>query len=135
MLSQFFSSSYKQHKDDTSAFTTWLERAAEACGYRAKPKKKLSEFASQAPKHLPENIPPPHSEGQTPSQRLKGKARKAAKQAQVDAAIPELVSLDSESLPSVKYAVSTQELEEQIEAIAHAKGRITMPLSIQRLLR
>jgi hypothetical protein len=42
MPPQFFSSSYKQYKDDTGASTIWLGRAAEACGHQAKPKKKLS---------------------------------------------------------------------------------------------
>jgi hypothetical protein len=41
MPPQFFS-----YKDDTSAFATWLGRAAETCGYKAKRKKQLSETAA-----------------------------------------------------------------------------------------
>ncbi|KAI0137552.1 hypothetical protein F4776DRAFT_98583 [Hypoxylon sp. NC0597] len=54
---------YAQYKEDTKVFTTWLGQAARACGYQVEAQKTTG-TSSQAP---------------GPSQRLKGKARKAAK--------------------------------------------------------
>jgi len=82
MPTQFFSSSYRQYKDDTSAFTTWLGRAAETCGYNAKPKKKLSETAARSGSTASEKVKVPVPAAPVVTQRLKGKARKVAKLAQ-----------------------------------------------------
>jgi hypothetical protein len=102
MAAQFFPSSYKQYKDDTSVFTTWLGKAAEACGYKAKTKTRLGEVAL-GEKKAATPAPAPVAPVITP--RLKGKARKAAKLAQPKER-PELISLNDENVATVKYAVS-----------------------------
>lgn len=74
-MSDYLSSIYMQYKNDTFAFTTWPRTAADACGYNAKPKTKLSEL-------LPNNGFAQNSPAQpTPQPQLKGRARKAAKEA------------------------------------------------------
>ncbi|RYP56715.1 hypothetical protein DL771_011654 [Monosporascus sp. 5C6A] len=83
MLPEFLSSSYKQYKNDTSDFVTWLCLAIETCGY--KPKAKVLEEGSSAaaPSQSSEALPakvPDDAPSKTPaaSQRLKGKVRKLA---------------------------------------------------------
>ncbi|KAI1413630.1 hypothetical protein F5Y13DRAFT_198447 [Hypoxylon sp. FL1857] len=107
MLPEFLSGSYKQYKDDTSVFVTWLGRVAEACGYRAK-------------------VSSPSAETPALSQRLKGKARKEAKQALLASGT---ISLDS--ITTVKHAVSTRELVTQVNTIFSSKAKVHMPKSIK----
>lgn len=135
------SGSYQQYKNDTSAFTTWLGRAAAACGYKSQAKK------------VPEDVPPPVPDVEdvkdspsasptTPAnpQRLKGKARKQAKQAQAQAqaqAAKAAASKDSVSAASIRtvtYEVTTQDLLAQIEAVSTSQIGIHMPPAIKQLL-
>ncbi|KAI1371236.1 hypothetical protein F4677DRAFT_450655 [Hypoxylon crocopeplum] len=46
MLPKFLSSTYKQYEDDTSAFVTWLGRAAEDCGYNPNARKGTKQATS-----------------------------------------------------------------------------------------
>lgn len=134
MTSEFFSSSYKQYKNDTSAFTTWLGRAAELCGYKqpAKPKK-LSESAPKPPPSAP-TAPPAPKTASAPAPRLKGKARAAAKKAQAHVE-PERTTQSDEHVPTVKeYAVTTQELLEQIDTVSKSKSKVSMPSGIKKVL-
>jgi hypothetical protein len=125
MLPEFLFGSYKQYKGDTSAFTTWLGRAAEACGYQARPLEKVSETAAQAPLTATVPSPVPKSGAATP--RLKGKARKATKQNSVQDQIPTEPSLGSNNVSSVKYKDPTSILLEQIDVVAIYDGFTSVP--------
>ena len=48
--------------------------------------------------------------------------------------IPGLTLLNSETVAAVKYAVSTQVLLEQVEAVANAKQKVGMPADIKKIL-
>lgn len=65
MLPDFLKDSYKQYKDDTDRFATWLFNAAKKCGYK------------------PENLTP------TPSLDANGKGRRKKKTNQSKALEPE----------------------------------------------
>ena len=72
MLPTFLQSSYKTYKEDTNVIATWLAHAAKKCGYSAD----LLDHVN--------HIEPPRNV--QPAGRLKGKARKQAKQASKSAA-------------------------------------------------
>ncbi|RYP83749.1 hypothetical protein DL770_005327 [Monosporascus sp. CRB-9-2] len=89
---------------------TWLRSAAETCGDKPKAKK------------VPEAPP---SKTPAASQGLKGKARKLAKQAQAPAPAASAYDFPSaESLTTDKYAVSTQELLAQVDAVSTSKANL-----------
>ncbi|KAI9640150.1 hypothetical protein NHQ30_011387 [Ciborinia camelliae] len=62
MLPEYLDSTYKRYKEDTSTFIKWLSKTGQSCSYT--PNKSSTPIVEPAPK----------------SSRLKGKARKAAKQ-------------------------------------------------------
>lgn len=137
MLPELFSSSYKQYKNDTSVFITWLGQAAEACGYKPQPKTKISETAFEKPEPVPPKIAPKPTASVIVAPRLKGKARKAAKQAPGQTTAKPL-GLDPEHdhVPNVKeYAVTTLDLQEQLDVISQSKSKISMPSGIKKLLQ
>lgn len=143
MLADLFSSSYKQYKNDTSAFTTWLGQAAEACGYKPQRQTKLSETINDELASKTFSAPPKVADNSVSVPRLKGKARKVAKQAlrseqanSAPATNPNTISIDTDHVHTVKkYAVSTQEPQEQIEILSQSKASISMPATIQKLLK
>jgi succinate dehydrogenase/fumarate reductase flavoprotein subunit len=140
-----FSSSYRQYKEDTNAFTTWLGRAAAACGYKSGNKKKLSESgpaqassASGASRPASTASAAPVSAG-----RMKGKARKAAQKAEAEAKraqaqAEELRAIDEafekvKTATVIKYATSTEELLAQIETV-HQSKKTRMPAAVSKVL-
>ena len=126
MLPQFLSGSYQRYKEDTTVFTTWLSRAAMTCGYKSP---NLTQQELAPPKVLLDS-----SNGKTASARLKGKARKEAKAA---GQIPKVPANNSEPsrIPTVKYAVTANDLLRQAEVVAaSAKPRIQMSSGILRVV-
>ncbi|KAI1144327.1 hypothetical protein F5Y05DRAFT_418364 [Hypoxylon sp. FL0543] len=122
MLPDFLVSSYRQYKDDTAVFMTWLRAAAEACGYKNKAKEVSATASSEA---SGSGVKTPAS-----SQRIKGKARKTAKR------IPPMGSGNSlDNIAAVKHAVSMRELVAQVNTICSSKARINMPKSIKGCLK
>lgn len=122
MLPENLTGSYNRYKEDTTVFTTWLSKAAIACGY-------------QAPKVIRQDKPEPKKqENQGSASRLKGKARKEAKAA---AEASKGSPTDAEpSAPVTKYEVTTQELLKQADAIAASKkAGIEIPQSIVRVVK
>lgn len=107
-LPKFLTDTYRQYKDDTNVFTTWLNQAARACGYKSAD---ISMNAVQ-PDAAPAS---PHA----PSQRLKGKDRKLAKQAATSLA-SKPAEVRSEA---VKYAVSSRGLLQQAKLVAESNQK------------
>ncbi|KAI0133331.1 hypothetical protein F4776DRAFT_671349 [Hypoxylon sp. NC0597] len=106
---------YAQYKEDTKVFTTWLGQAARACGYQVDAQKTAGTSA-QTP---------------GPSQRLKGKARKAAKK-EAEQKATEAGHIDEVNV--VKYAVTTEQLLLQADLVYNNKANIPMPLAIKASL-
>jgi hypothetical protein len=125
----FTLNTYKQYKNDTSAFTTWLGQAAEACGRHPNPTTKLSaaNFLST----------PQVGTRNAPKARLKGKARKAAKQAKAHGPPGDTSNEANRNNASEirEYAITTQELSEQIEAVSQSESKVTMPSGIKKMLQ
>jgi hypothetical protein len=114
--------SYQQYKNDTNVFTTWLSKAAAACGYK-------SPRAAAAP---PSSPPKPvltsksltatsSASNLTLAEKLRAQAEKKAKKREekkkgtsVDLA-PEPVPI-----PTLKHTVKTQELLRQAEAVSES---------------
>lgn len=129
MLPEFLAGSYKRYKQDTALFTTWLANAAASAGYKPhSTKRKATEQPGPSkPPSTTENPEVPRA-----SSRLKGKERKAAKDA-ADKAKKENVNRAELPAPStVKYTITTGELLRQAEAItqSHLKSRVKMPASL-----
>ncbi|KAL8811883.1 MAG: hypothetical protein Q9200_001438 [Gallowayella weberi] len=123
MIPDFLAGSYKRYKQDTALFTTWLAKAAASAGYKPSATK-------HSPSQQPEPSKPTHVQSGLPTGgRLKGKARKAAKDATEKA---------RESQPSltVKYTITTGELLRQAEAVAQSylKSRLKMPASLREVV-
>ena len=126
MLPETLAGSYQQYKEDTSAFTTWLFQAAKTCGW--KPAGKLERQTVQTPTQAPPKKAP----------RLKGKERKLAKETAKDA---QSKSVDGESnpQPTVRWTVTTGDLQNQIDTVVEWEGGeqekpVRMPPRIQRVL-
>ena len=126
VMAGFLASSYAQYENDTSAFTTWLGKAAEACGYKPKRDAKLSESMPDV------DSARISAASRAPRPRLRGKARK-----QVDETDPmsQPGADDFASVNVKKYAVTTQNLLDQIDLVSQS-GRSTasMPPSIRTVL-
>ena len=118
MLPKLLSGSYERYKQDTTFFTSWLAKAAIACGFDTTQLNKAK-------------IAPPKSVVTTP--RLKGRARKLAKEAaasaNTDAKTP---SQDQPSTqPTVTYSVTTETLLAQIETIVSSKKpKVEVPSAV-----
>lgn len=124
MNSELLYSSYRRYKEDTNTFTTWLSKAAQACGFKLAGKK--SEKV-----HSPE----PSSDPIPVAPRLKGKARKEAK-AQALASANNQSGLNEERKPVQvsKYEMTTSNLIEQAEAVANS-GKVNMSVNVLRIAR
>lgn len=120
MLPKVLAGSYNRYKEDTAVFTTWLSKAAIACGYQA-PK-----VARQ------EKTEPKKQKDQGSAGRLKGKARKEAKEA---AGASKGSPTNAEPSPPVtRYEITTQELLKQASAVAASKtSGVEIPQSIIRV--
>ena len=98
MLPEIPYNSYIRYKEDTNVSTSWLSKAAVACGY--KPAQREQHKQRPARQQTPTTTP-----------RLKGKARKEAKAAAGDS---KKLSDDFEAPQlAVKYDITTQELVNQ----------------------
>lgn len=120
MASGLLKDTYKQYKEDTLTFTTWLSQAAKSCGW--KPATQL--YASPIPNQ--DDI----AANATKGPRLKGRDRKLAR----DAAKSVPIS-NTESVPqtTVKYAITTTELLQQATIVAKAK-KSKFPDGVQSVL-
>lgn len=122
MLPEGLVGSYNRYKEDTTVFTTWLSKAAIACGYQAP--KTICRDENDSRKQ----------DNQGPSSRLKGKARKEAKAATAASKVP---TTGAEPSPAVtKYQVTSQELLMQADTIAASKDAgFEIPQSVVRVVQ
>ncbi|KAF2801867.1 uncharacterized protein BDZ99DRAFT_528079 [Mytilinidion resinicola] len=128
---------YERYKADTNLFTTWLGRAAKGCGW--KPSSKPSECISRL--QLLGDSPTTSTPTPTPTPeidaakgpRMKGKARKLAKE--VAKEIPPATSkaAPNESGPNRRYAITTEELLTQVDVVATSRSS-AMPDAIRKAL-
>lgn len=139
MLPDFLAGSYERYKQDTALFTTWLAKAAASCGYKPKatkrphseqrgPTKPPAPFGySEVPKAAISELALP------PTGRLKGKERKAAKDAADKAKKSNDDASESQAPSTVKYTITTAELLRQAEAVTQSRmrSRIQMPASLR----
>ncbi|MCJ1291086.1 hypothetical protein MMC34_002629 [Xylographa carneopallida] len=108
MLPEFLESSYKRYKADTTVFTTWLAETAAKCGF-------VSSYNSTKPV-------------QTPSARLKGKARKEAKDAAKSTKPSSSKQTAVPGLPSLKHTVPIKELTAQAQTIVNfSRPKVQVP--------
>lgn len=123
MLPDFLAGSYKRYKEDTDVFTTWLAKAAQACGYSPNASKQDSPKQKQpaAPVIAP---------------RLKGKARAAAKKAvKEDGAGQSRPDPSGTTARTARYAISTQDILKQAEAVANAaKKGLQLPAEVANVV-
>ncbi|KAI4160276.1 MAG: hypothetical protein LQ342_005868 [Letrouitia transgressa] len=142
MLPDFLAGSYKRYKQDTAVFTTWLAKAAASSGYKPKATKSQQSKQPGSAKSLAAAersliLDSPAVDLALPtSGRLKGKARKAAKEA-ADKAERENINESVPQAPStVKYTITTAELLRQANAVAqsHIKSRVRMPASLRAVV-
>lgn len=142
MLPDFLAGSYKRYKQDTALFTTWLANTAASCGYKPETTKrrhseqpapaKPSAATSYSDVSKPANTGPP-----LPSTgRLKGRERKVAKDAAAKAKKANGDISESQSPPTVKYAITTAELLRQAEAVtqSRARSRVQMPANLRAVV-
>ncbi|KAL8956299.1 MAG: hypothetical protein Q9183_006344, partial [Haloplaca sp. 2 TL-2023] len=122
MLPGFLQSTYKTYKEDTNAVASWLAVKAKQCGYSADLLTNTGGKPAQ-PKQAPK------------SQRLKGKARKGAKQAaqvQGSKAAPSS-SKDAQSGPV--YTIGTKDFISLAEHIvAFTKPVVEVPAALVKVL-
>ena len=141
MLPDFLAGSYQRYKQDTALFTTWLAKAAASCGYKPQAKKR------QLSKPGPTKPPAPIESSQVskaaipepvvpPTRRLKGKERKAAKDAANKEKKPNVHTSESQAPSTVKYTITTAELLRQAEAVTQSrvKSRVQMPASLRTVV-
>ena len=117
------SSTYERYKHCTTIFTSWLSRAAKKCGW--KPPKKSS--AALAKESLKSTAPALRN-----GPRLKGKARKEQRQAELHLQNPQTSELKPPP-PVPKYRVTTQDLIQQVEIVS-LSGKVSCPKSIHKAL-
>ncbi|KAF7947868.1 hypothetical protein EAE96_008945 [Botrytis aclada] len=118
MLPDDLASSYSSYKADTSMFTNWLFKSATACGY---------EMPITASPIEDTSIPVQVSNTQG---RLKGKARKLAKESKERQKVQE--SLPVLRAPSKKYTITTSEIMKQEKFVI---GKIELPQTIRKVLQ
>ena len=139
MLPDFLAGSYERYKQDTALFTTWLAKAAASCGYKPKATKRqdseqpgpTNSLAPTGCLRVPEAVIP--EPALTSTGRLKGKERKAAKDAADKAKNANLDIPESRTPSTVKYTITTGELLRQAEAVAQSRvrSRVQMPASLR----
>lgn len=130
MLPEFLAGSYKRYKQDTALFTTWLAQAASSVGYNPNGTK-------HSPSQQPESVAaePAHSAAPKGA-RLKGKARKAAKDAAAKVKEPNVGTSESQAPSTVKYTITTGELLRQAQAVAQSsrKFNVKMPATLRAVV-
>jgi hypothetical protein len=102
MLPDFLKDSYKQYKDDTDRFATWLFNVAKKCGYE------------------PENLTP------TPSLDANGKGRRKKKTNQSKALEPEKYQVSIRDLCRFAQAVSKSSVKVPTSVLAVARRAIAL---------
>ena len=125
MLLQILDGSYRRYREDTTVFTAWLSKAAIACGYQTP--KALSQYRTA----------PEKQETQGSATKLKGRARKEAREAAKASKETASNSSNIEPRPSVtNYGITTHELLKQADTIAASKkAGIEIPESIVRVFQ
>ena len=139
MLPDFLAGSYERYKQDTALFTTWLAKAAITCGYKPQatkrqPSEQPGPIKSPASKGSSDIPKAPISKTALPlTGRLKGKERKAAKDAADNAKKSNADTSESPVLSTVKCTITTAELLRQAEAVtkSHKRARVQMPASLR----
>ena len=122
MLPEILLASYKRYKEDTNVFTTWLSKAAFACGFKSTDVKPQGQSRKEPPKDAVSKL----SGG-----RLKGKARKEAKAtASNDKSSQNQASLPT---PTVKYTMTTKDLLRQAELVAKS-SKTQLPANVLRMV-
>src|SRR5271170_7932950 len=126
MLPAFLTGSYKRYKEDTNVFTTWLSKAAIACGWNARDLPEANSAKSQS-----------QSDAPSKEVRLKGRARKLAK----EAAAKDVANAESskktanQTLPAKNYRVTGKIILQQAEIVAKSKNPlIPLPANVLRVL-
>ncbi|ESZ93330.1 hypothetical protein SBOR_6283 [Sclerotinia borealis F-4128] len=157
MLPEGLSSSYKRYKDDTNVFSTWLAQTAIKCGYKPDTSTRRvfsnASITSESSSHSASSSssifsatsttstsssvsnvsnfssPSKPANPSATSTRLKGKARKNAKKAQVSAAKP-----SPQVFETTVVIISTRDLVEQAKVIAEQrKTAVIFPSVIHRV--
>jgi hypothetical protein len=123
------SDSYRKCKADTNIILTFIADGARACGYAPK-LTLIGEPLKEAQTATTAQFDPSLLNS-TATRRLKGKARKEAKQA-AEEAKKKPRTTTSPSKPTVKYKVTTAEILRQVDVIVGAKRKILVPVSVQR---
>jgi hypothetical protein len=109
MLPDFLYDSYKQYKKDTDSIASWLATTAKGCGYFVKPLGNVVETSQ-------------------PSIRLKGKARKLAKDSHKAAPHDATISSNSTAHKAHQYIIARKEFVPLAEHVAAAtKPPIAVP--------
>lgn len=130
-------SSYLAYKHDTSAFLSWLGSASKTCGWK-QPKRKKADTSEL---RTPVLTLTPANKG---SQRLKGKARREAKEAAAataaSASQPGTTPASSSAAAVLpKRTVTTAELIQQVELVSQADAtqspRVRMPVAVYKALQ
>ncbi|PYI18955.1 hypothetical protein BO99DRAFT_459826 [Aspergillus violaceofuscus CBS 115571] len=121
MSINFMTSSYLQYKSDTDAVATWLVATAKSCGF---PVDTLGASAN--------TTSPPSTEPTGPSKRLKGKARKLAREAATKAASSGSHSTTSQN---AKHILALKDFVDLAEYIAAStKPVVRVPASFVAVL-
>ncbi|KAL8996515.1 MAG: hypothetical protein Q9169_003982 [Polycauliona sp. 2 TL-2023] len=135
MLPDFVAGSYKRYKQDTALFTTWLAKAASAVGYSPNGTKHQQ---AQKPEPKPElEVPATTQSTARKGARLKGKARKVAKDAAESSKLPNAETSGSPISPAVMYTITTRDLLRQAEAVAqfYMNFGISMPANLRGVVQ
>ncbi|RAH76013.1 hypothetical protein BO86DRAFT_426094 [Aspergillus japonicus CBS 114.51] len=121
MSINFMTSSYLQYKSDTDAVATWLVATAKSCGF---PVDTLGASVN--------TTSPPSTEPTGPSKRLKGKARKLAREAATKAASSGSQSTTSQN---AKHILALKDFVDLAEYIAvSTKPVVRVPASFVAVL-
>lgn len=123
MLPNLFRSTYQTYKEDTDLIAKWLAVKAKQCGYPA-------DLLSPLEPPIPSNS---SSQPGRPSQRLKGAARKKAKNAAKENAPP---LRNPDSPPDVpKYTIKVKDFTALAECIARfTKPSVEVPVGLVKVL-
>lgn len=120
MLPDFLQSNYQTYKEDTNFIAKWLAIKAKQCGY---PADLLS--TPDAPTSLPETA--------RPSQRLKGAARKKAKNAAKENTAP--LKDPGKPADALKYTIKVKDFTTLAECIARfTKPAVKVPMTLAKVL-